>query len=89
MPQFHAEVQKVFYWTYEIEAADQDAARERADEMVSGVVVAEHPERARKVIGRKLVSRLVTNVHPITDACAVRGCAQHFADALDELSDDQ
>ncbi len=86
---FHAEVQKVFYWTYEIEAADEDAARERAAEKVSGVVVAEHPERARKVVGRKLVSRLVTNVHPVMDACAVRLCAQHFADALDELADDR
>ena len=89
MTQFHAEVQKVFYWTYEIEADDQDAAWERADAKVSGGVVAGHPERARRVVGRKLVSRLVTNVHPVTDTCVVRGCAQHFADALDELADDQ
>lgn len=88
MPQFHAEVQKVFYWTYEIEADDEDAARRRAAEKVSGVVVVGHPERARRVVGRKLVSRLVTNVHPVTDACAVRGCNQHFPDALAELVDD-
>ena len=89
MPQFHAEVQKVFYWMFEMEADDEEAARDRAAEKVSGVVVAEHPERARRVVGRKLVSRLVTNVHPVTDACDVRGCTQHFADALDELADDR
>lgn len=86
---FHAEVQKVFYWTYEIEAVDKDAARAIAEMKVLGVVVAGHPERARKVVGRKLVSRLVTNVHPVMDACAVRGCEQHFTDALDELADDR
>ncbi len=86
MPKFHAEGQKVFYWTYVIEAADEDVARELADVPVSGKDLSLQPV-VRKVVGRKLVARHVTNVHPITDACEVRGCTQHFADALDELAD--
>ncbi len=72
----HVEVQKVFYVTYRIEADTVDAARELADK-----------RRPGEVVGRKLMSRLVTNAHPITDACTVRGCEQHFPDALAELSE--
>ncbi len=71
---FHVEVQKVFYITYRIEAEDADVARELVDKKKPGAVV-----------GTKLIARNVTNAHPITDACAVRGCEQHFPNALDEL----
>lgn len=72
----HVEVQKVFYITYQIEADDADAARELASKKYPG-----------DVVGTKLMARHVTNVHPITDACVVRGCEQHFPDALDELKE--
>ena len=72
----HVEVQKVFYITYRIEAEDADAARELGKQ--------KHPG---EVVGQKLMSRLVTNAHPITDACTVRGCEQHFPDAMAELSE--
>ncbi len=74
----HVEVQKVFYVTYRIEAEDADAARELASKKQPG-----------EVVGRKIVSRIVTNAHPITDACAVRACEQHFPDAMAELAEGQ
>ncbi len=74
----HVEVQKVFYFMYQIEAEDANAARELANQKCPG-----------EVIGRKIVSRLVTNAHPIMGACDVRGCNKHFPDALDELADGQ
>ena len=72
--QVHVEVQKVFYITYRLEAKDLDEAHELASE-----------KRPGEIVGQKLMSRLVTNAHPITDACVVRGCEKHFPDALDEL----
>jgi hypothetical protein len=58
-------MQEVFYWTYAIDAADKDLARKLVDERKQG-----------EVVGRKLVSRLVTNVHPVTDRCTEQGCYQ-------------
>ena len=72
--QVHVEVQKVFYITYRLEAKDVDAARELASQ-----------KRPGEVVGQKLMSRLVTNAHSITEACVVRGCEKHFPDALSEL----
>lgn len=60
---FHVEEQEVFYWTYTIDAADKDAARTLVDEQKKG-----------EVVGRRLVSRLVTNVHEVTDKCTEHGC---------------
>lgn len=73
---YHVELQKVFYITYKIEADGADAARALADKKNPG-----------DVVGTKLIARHVTNAHPITDACAVRGCEKHFPDALDELAE--
>ncbi len=74
MQSFHVEVQKVFYVTYRIEAEDADAARELADKKYPG-----------DIVGNKIMSRLVTNAHPIADACVVRACESHEPKALDEL----
>lgn len=73
----HVEVQKVFYFTYRLEAENEEVARALASKKYPG-----------DVVGRKLLARNVTNAHPITDTCAVRGCEKHFPDALDELADD-
>lgn len=62
---FHVEVQEVFYWTYAIDAARKDLARTLVMEKKRG-----------EVVGRKLVSRLMTNVHPVTDNCTEIGCYQ-------------
>ncbi len=60
---FHVEVQEVFYWTHVIDADGTDSARTLVEEKKQG-----------EIVGRKLVSRLVTNVHPVTDKCTERGC---------------
>ncbi len=60
---FHVEEQEVIYWTRAIDASDKDAAR---------VLVIE--EGHGEVVGRRMVSRLVTNIHPLTDACDKLGC---------------
>lgn len=67
--QFHVEEQEVIYWTSSIDAADKDAAH---------VLVIE--KRGGDVVGRKLVSRLVTNVHLVTDKCTKRGCYQRTSE---------
>lgn len=60
---FHVEAQEVIYWTSTIDAPDKDAAR---------ILVIE--KKCGEVVGQKLVSRLVTNVHPVTDKCTKMGC---------------
>lgn len=60
---FHVEEQEVIYWTSSIDATNKDAAH---------VLVIEN--RGGEVVGCKSVSRLVTNVHPVTDKCAEHGC---------------
>jgi hypothetical protein len=62
---FHVEEQEVFYRTYVIDAANKDLARKLVDEKKQG-----------EVVGCKLADRRVTNVHPVTDECAGRGCHQ-------------
>jgi hypothetical protein len=60
---FHVEEQEVYYRTYAIDAANKDLARKLVDEKKQG-----------EVVGDALVDRRVTNVHPVTDECAARGC---------------
>lgn len=60
---FHVERQEVFYETTVIDAVDADTAR---------MIVIE--EDQGMVIGRRLVSRLFTTVHPATDKCTDGNC---------------
>ena len=60
---FHVEEQEVIYYTSAIDASDTDAARILVVEAKSG-----------EVVGHQLVSRLVTNIHPVTDKCGEHGC---------------
>ncbi len=70
---FHVEMQEVIYWTYAIDAASsKDIARTLVDDKKRG-----------EVVGQKLVSRLVTNVHPVTDRCTEQGCYQHSFEEKD------
>lgn len=55
---FHVETQEVFYVTNEVNTADKETALL----LVEG-------KKLGKETGRKLISRLVTNVHPIVDGC--------------------
>ncbi len=60
---FHVEEQEVIYWTSTVDAVDKDTAR---------VLVVER--KHGEIVGQELVSRLVTNVHPVTDRCTEQGC---------------
>lgn len=66
---FHVEEQEVIYWTSAIDAANKEDAR---------TLVVEN--RGGDIIGRKLVSRLVPTVHPVTDKCTERGCYQRTSE---------
>lgn len=55
---FHVEVQEVFYVLHEVDAARKDIARDLVEQKKLG-----------KETGRKLVSRLVANVHPVREGC--------------------
>ena len=62
---FHVEEQEVIYWTSAIDAFDKDEAHTLVVEKKQG-----------EIVGREFVSRLVTNVHPVTDKRTERGCYQ-------------
>ncbi len=62
---FHVEEQEVIYWTSTVDAFDKDEGRTLVSEKKQG-----------EIVGRAFVSRLVTNVHPVTDECTKRGCYQ-------------
>ena len=62
---FHVEEQEVIYWTSVIDAANKDIARMLIVERKQG-----------ELVGHQLVSRLVTNVHPVGERCTEMGCYQ-------------
>lgn len=70
---FHVEEQEVFYWVRQIDAANKDLARIFVFENGRG-----------EVVGHHLVSKLVTNIHPVTDKCAELGCYQQPDAELDK-----
>ncbi len=61
---FHVEEQEVLYWRSAVQATNAEAAR---DAVTNGSGDGE-------VIGKTVVSRLVSNVHPVSDGCVTRGC---------------
>lgn len=64
---WHVEEQEVYYRTYAVDSARKDIARKLVEEKNQG-----------EVVGRKLVDKRVTNVHPVTDRCADQGCYQPY-----------
>jgi hypothetical protein len=63
-PLFHVEEQEVLYWRTAVDAPDKEAAR----------TLVTNGSGTGEVVGKTLVSRLVTNVHQVTDHCADMGC---------------
>jgi hypothetical protein len=72
---FHVEEQEVIYWRTAVDAADKDAAR---DLITNGSGEGE-------VVGKSIVSRLITNVHPVTDGCLDLGCYDVDHEEREEL----
>jgi hypothetical protein len=72
---FHVEEQEVIYWRTAVESANAEDARA----IVTG------GSGDGEVVGKTLVSRLVTNVHPVTDGCVDRGCYDFDHEEREEL----
>ena len=72
---FHVEEQEVIYWRTAVQAKDKDEAR---DQITDGTSNSE-------VIGKTLVDRRISNVHPVTDRCADLGCYDFDHEEREEL----
>lgn len=69
---YHVEEQEVRYWRSAVTAANAEDARAT----VTG------GSGDGEVIGKTLVDRRVTNVHPVTDGCVTLGCYDFDSEEL-------
>lgn len=74
---FHVEEQEVIYWRTAVDAVDKDAAY---TQITNGSGEGE-------MVGKTLVDRRVTNVHPVTDACIDHGCYDFDHEEREELGE--
>lgn len=69
---FHVEEMETIYWRTAVDAPDAETARAA---ITSGRGIGE-------IIGKTIVDRRVSNVHPVTDRCMNIGCYDFDAEEL-------